>query len=197
MKYVVCYNSLYVFSNKNEATKFFTECYLMSEGHEQQRYTLILMNLALDEKISRDFVENECSEIVIKNSNFKEQYITVELNQWMPIDDTVKYYEEKIKPILEISKKYDVNFFHNVPFSSFGINKEHKIANYYKELLEHYNIPVNSIEDEYISDGIYEITINNEHKFNITVRDKIYEIITNLNSIENKIKNKEQDEINI
>ena len=59
MKYVACYNSLYVFPNKNEATKFFADCYLMSEGHEQQRYTLILMNLALDEKISRDFVEDK------------------------------------------------------------------------------------------------------------------------------------------
>lgn len=201
MKYVACYNSLYIFPNKNEATKFFTDCYLMSEGHEQQRYTLILMNLALDEKISRDFAEDKCSEIVVKNSKFENQNIKIKLNQWMYIEDAVNYYENEITHLLEISDKYEINFFHQVPFSSFGIdkkkNKEHCIANYYKDLLEQYNISINSIKDEYISDGIYEITINNDHKFNITVRDKIDEVISNLNSMKNKLKQKEQEEISI
>lgn len=43
--YCACYNKLYVFTSKENATKFFTECFYCSEGSEQQRYSYILVDL--------------------------------------------------------------------------------------------------------------------------------------------------------
>ena len=41
--YTVCYDTLDVFNTKEEAKKFYSECYYMSEGAEQERYASILI----------------------------------------------------------------------------------------------------------------------------------------------------------
>lgn len=43
--YCACYNTLYVFTSKENAKKFFTECFYGSEGSEHERYANILVDL--------------------------------------------------------------------------------------------------------------------------------------------------------
>ena len=43
--YCACYNTLHIFASKENARKFFTECFYASEGSEHERYSNILVDL--------------------------------------------------------------------------------------------------------------------------------------------------------
>lgn len=66
--YAVCYNSLYVFKNKELAKEFFLECVKGSEGAEKNRYSNILVDLLFSD-IGFDNVENDINEIVLHDDN--------------------------------------------------------------------------------------------------------------------------------
>ena len=102
--YTVSYNCLDVFKTKREAQKFYTTCYHCSEGAEQQRYASILVNLNFS-NLGKDNVSKSCDEIHIKLQGNKDKFITIKLDDYLSIDNTIKYYEELIKKASRIGIK--------------------------------------------------------------------------------------------
>ena len=43
--YCICYNTLYIFTSKENAKYFYTTCFYASEGCERERYANILIDL--------------------------------------------------------------------------------------------------------------------------------------------------------
>lgn len=199
MKYAVCYDTLYVFQNKKDLDEYFTECCSFSEGAERERYVSILINSASKEKISSDFVSNDCREVVIKDDKHSDQYLTYKLDKRLSINDTVKYFEETIKPILDVSKEYDINFLNKIPFEDFGNDTEsayggmYSFSNYYKDILEKFLIEVKDITTDDKSDGKYIITINNGHEFDASAWDKFDVVVDNVESMLETLKNKDME----
>lgn len=194
--YTVCYDTLYVFDSKKEAKRYFGECYYMSEGAEHDRYASILVDLNFS-NLGKDNVSRDCREINIKMNSNTDECLKVNLNKYLSIADTIKYYEEKIAPILEISNDYGVNFFIKTPFEDFGSDSEIytniSFSDYYKKLLEKFDLKINNIQTELRSDGKYTITIN-EKEFDIVAWDDLNGVIDNIDSmIEVLSENKESE----
>lgn len=194
--YTVCYDTLYVFDSKKEAKRYFGECYYMSEGAEHDRYASILVDLNFS-NLGKDNVSRDCREINIKMNSNTDECLKVNLNKYLSIEDTIKYYEEKIAPILEISNDYGVNFFIKTPFEDFGSDSETytniSFSDYYKELLEKFDLKINNIQTESRSDGKYTITINDK-EFDIVAWDDLNGVIDNVDSmIEVLSENKESE----
>ena len=103
----------------------------------------------------------------------------------------IKYYEEKVKPILEVSEKYSVDFNNSTPFEDFGSDEETytntSFSNYYKEILEKMNINDVNILTESFSDRKYKLTINNQ-EFKITTWDRLKTVLDNVNLMIEKFK---------
>lgn len=194
--YTVCYDTLYVFDSKKEAKRYFGECYYMSEGAEHDRYASILVDLNFS-NLGKDNVSRDCREINIKMNSNTDECLKVNLNKYLSIADTIKYYEEKIAPIIEISNDYGVNFFIKTPFEDFGSDSEIytniSFSDYYKKLLEKFDLKINNIQTELRSDGKYTITIN-EKEFDIVAWDDLNGVIDNIDSmIEVLSENKESE----
>lgn len=183
--YTVCYDTLDVFNTKEEAKKFYSECYYMSEGAEHERYASILVDLNFS-NLGKDHVSTDCREISIKMNSNEDEFLKINLNKYLSIEDTIKYYEEKIAPILEVSNDYGVNFLIRTPFEDFGSDSESytntSFSDYYKELLEKFNLKVDNIQTESRSDGKYTITINDE-EFDIVAWDDLQGVIDNVDSM--------------
>ena len=191
--FAICYDNLYVFNNKKEAKKYFSDCFYMSEGAEHERYASILADLNFS-NTGKDNISEYCTEIVIQSINNNDKYLHVDLDNNLSIDESIKYYEEKIKPILDVSDEYNVDFNSKIPFEYFGSDSESytnsSFSNYYKEILENFNINIDSIYTEDWSDGKYNITINNK-VFDIAAWDDINVVIDNINSMTECLKEKE------
>lgn len=194
--YTVCYDTLYVFDSKKEAKNHFSKCYYMSEVAEHDRYASILVDLNLS-NLGKDNVSRDCREINIKMNSNADECLKVNLNKYLSIEDTIKYYEEKIVPILEISNDYGVNFFIKTPFEDFGSDSEIytniSFSDYYKKLLEKFDLKINNIQTESRSDGKYTIIINDK-EFDIVAWDDFNGVIDNVDSmIEVLSENKESE----
>lgn len=205
--YTVCYDTLDVFNTKEEARKFYSDCYYNSEGAEHERYANILIDLNFCD-IGKDNISKDCREIAIKISDGEFEFIKVKLDKSLSIDDTIKYYEEIIHPILIVSENYRINFNNNSPFEDFGNDYDsqfgamYSFSNYYQEILEQINIVVDNISTSDWSAGKYNLIINNE-EFKLTAWDNLESVIDNINSMLNlfkekdKIENKEKIDENI
>lgn len=182
--YTVCYDTLDVFKSKEDAKNFYSDCYHMSEGAEHERYASILVDLNFS-NIGKDNVSIDCNEINIQ-TNEKEKFLKIELDDHLSIDDIIKYYEEKIQPILEVSDDYDVNFNSSDPFIYFGSDAESytnsSFSNYYKEILEKLGVTVDNIYTDDWSDGKYKLVVNNA-EFKLTAWDNLKSVIDNVNSM--------------
>lgn len=192
--YAICYDTLYVFNSKDSAKKYFTECYYMSEGAEQQRYTSILFDLN-NSNIGKDNVSFYCDSITIEKDN---KYLNLSFVDITPIDETIKYYEEIIVPILEISNNYEIDFNDKIPFEYFGSDDESytntSFSNYYKDILEKFNINVKSIQTDSTSDGKYVLTVNDE-VFDIKAWDGLQETLDNVDSMIETLKKENSLEV--
>lgn len=190
--YTICYDTLNVFSSKEDAKKFYIECYYMSEGAEHERYASILVDLNFSD-IGRDNVSTDCRNIRIKQD--EDEFLKIELEESLSIDETIKYYEEKIQPILEVSEDYGIDFNRTVPFDDFGSDEEtdymSSFSDYYKELFEKFNIKIDSIYTEEISDGKYNLIVN-DLELRLRAGDKIESIIDNVYTMIEISKNKDQ-----
>ena len=189
--YTVCYNSLNVFKTKDVAKKFFTICYNSSEGAEHERYASILVDLNFS-NVGKDNVSSYCNEIsIITNEN---KFINVELDDNLSIDDTIKFYENKIKPILEVSEEFDVDFSSKIPFEYFGSDSDSYTNNcfsdFYKKLCEKFDVNIENISTDNWSDGKYKLLINNK-EFDIKVWDNLESVIDNINSMIDLLKEKD------
>ncbi len=191
--YTVCYDTLDVFNSKEDAKRFYSECYYMSEGAEHERYASILVDLNFS-NLGKDNVSIDCREIKIKNNDNESKFLSVQLKERLSIEDTIKYYEEKIQPILEVSDEYGIYFTGRNPFEDFGSDAEgntnFSFSNYYKELLEKFGIDVDNIYTDDWSDGKYKLVVNNE-EFKITAWDDLEGVIDNVDSMIELFKSKE------
>lgn len=180
--YVVCYNRLDVFDDKNEAKNFYSDCYYMSEGAEQARYASVLVDLNFS-SIGKDNVSTNCREIRISHEN---KNLIIELEEFLSIEDAIKYYEEKVQPILEVSNDYGIDFNRTVPFDEFGSDEEtdymSSFSKYYQELFEKFNISVDNITTEEISDGKYNLIVD-DVELVVKAGDKIESVIDNVDTM--------------
>lgn len=178
--YAVCYDNLYVFNSKEDAKNFFGDCYYMSEGAEHERYASILVDLNFS-NLGKDNVSTYCREISIQSSENK--FLNVELESDFSIDDAIKYYEEKLQPILEVSKNYDVDFNRKIPFDNFGSDEDsyskNSFSNYYQDLCEKLDIKFDNIYTEEESDGKYKLFVN-DIDFKLTAWDSLNSVLDNL-----------------
>lgn len=199
MKYAVCYDRLEVFEDDRALRDFFQECYSMSEGEEQSRYLSVLINSAAHRKVAEDFVSDDCRDITIKNDKYSERALTIELKERKTIDDTVEYFEKIVQPILRVSEDYDIDFNNKIPFEDFdnddvaGYGTMYSFSNYYKDILEKFDISVENIYTEDRSDGKYKITINDNHVFDTTAWESINGVIDNVESMLEVLKEKESE----
>lgn len=182
--YTICYNTLDVFNTKEEAKKFYTTCFYSSEGVEQQRYASILVGLNF-KNIAYDNVSDSCNEISIKLDKYKDKYLKLKLNDFLSIHDTVELYEKLIKPILEVSDEYDIDFNKKIPFETFGADNEINMSSfseYYKDLCRIFKIEFNKIETKEFSDGKYNLYIDDEI-IDIRAWDNLQSVIDNVKTI--------------
>ncbi len=180
--YVVCYNSLDVFNSKKEAKDFYSTCYYMSEGAEHERYASILADLNFCDT-GRDNISKYCQNIRIKLNEDKEEFLVVELGKPLSIEETIKYYESKIKTILKISEDFDVNFDSTIPFEDFDDTNfnMYSFSEYYKKIFEKMNIHFNNITTKEASDGKYELNLDN-NILDVRAWDKLNDVVSNVES---------------
>lgn len=183
--YAVCYDTLYVFDSKKKAKSYFSECYYMSEGAEHERYASILVDLNFS-NLGKDNVSKDCNEMSIKTNNYESKSLNIKLDESLSIEETIKFYEEELQPILEVSEKYDIDFNYKIPFENFGSDEEcytnSSFSSYYKEILEKIGVNIDSIYTDDWSDGKYKLVVNDE-EFKLTAWDSFDTVIDNINSI--------------
>lgn len=189
--YVICYDTLDVFNTREEAKRFYKYCYYSSEGAEHERYASILIDLD-DKDIAKDDVSIDCKTISIKTD--KNAFIKLELEEFLPIKDTINYYEKNIQPIIDVSKEYDIDFNSKIPFQDYGSDEESgymcSFTNFYKEILKNMNIENVNISTEEVSAGKYKIILSN-NEVDITAWDKLDSVINNINTIKEILNNKD------
>lgn len=182
--YAICYDTLYVFNFKSAAKRFFSDCYHSSEGEEQERYASILVDFNFS-NTGKDNVSKYCTEIAIKE-NYSDKFIKLNLKGSLSREDTIKFYKEKVLPILEVSDDYRICFAGRTPLEDFGSDAESytnlNFSDYYQELLEKFDVKVDNIQTNSRSDGKYTLIINNE-KFDITAWDDLEGVIDNVDSM--------------
>ena len=180
--YTVCYDRLDVFNNKSEAKDFYSDCYYMSEGAEHERYASILVDLNFS-NIGRDNVSTYCREISVKQ---EDKILNIRLDKALSIEDTINFYEEKVQAILEVSDDYGIDFNIMVPFDEFGSDEESdymsSFSKYYQELFKKFNISVDNISTEEISDGKYNLVVD-DTELTIKAGDKIESVIDNIDTM--------------
>lgn len=180
--YTVCYDRLDVFNNKSEAKDFYSDCYYMSEGAEHERYASILVDLNFS-NIGRDNVSTYCREISVKQ---EDKILNIRLDKALSIEDTINFYEEKVQAILEVSDDYGIDFNRMVPFDEFGSDEESdymsSFSKYYQELFKKFNISVDNISTEEISDGKYNLVVD-DTELTIKAGDKIESVIDNVDTM--------------
>lgn len=180
--YTVCYDRLDVFNNKSEAKDFYSDCYYMSEGAEHERYASILVDLNFG-NIGRDNVSTYCREISVKQ---EDKILNIRLDKALSIEDTINFYEEKVQPILEVSDDYGIDFNRMVPFDEFGSDEESdymsSFSKYYQELFKKFNISIDNISTEEISDGKYNLVVD-DTELTIKAGDKIESVIDNVDTM--------------
>lgn len=186
--YGVCYDTLYVFKTKEEAKKYFTECYELSEGAERERYASILIDLNKT-NLADDNVSVKCKEIAIKY-DVEQRFLNIYLNEPLSIESTVKFYENNVKPVIEVSDDYEIRFKQNIPFEYFGSDAENNTSftEYYNSILKkqgYSNIDIQTIPR---SDGKYILIINDED-FDIRAWDNFDNVLDTLESISEYLNN--------
>lgn len=191
--YTNCYGSLSVYKNKNDALKFYNECYLLSEGAERERYASILFALNNNESIAYDNFSNTCGEIYLHTNNYFERPLKIDLDSMLSFKDCIKYYKDSLKPLLEVCNEFEINFNNNSPFEEFGADNEfnmRSITDFYIELLKKKKMNFDNITTNEVSDGKYELVIDNNFVLDTRAWDDFNSVIDNVNSIEEYSKKK-------
>ncbi len=194
--YTNCYGSLSVYKNKNDALKFYNECYLLSEGAERERYASILFALNNNESIAYDNFSNTCGEIYLHTNNYFERPLKIDLDSMLSFKDCIKYYKDSLKPLLEVCNEFEINFNNNSPFEEFGADNEfnmRSITDFYIELLKKKKINFDNITTNEVSDGKYELVIDNNFVLDTRAWDDFNSVIDNVNSIEEYSKKMESE----
>lgn len=109
----------------------------------------------------------------------------------------LKYYEENIKPILDISEAYNIDFNNEIPFEYFGSEEEinmYTFSSYYMDIIKKMGIDVKSIVTIEKSAGKYEMKVD-ENIIDVRAWDKLDDVFENIKTIKElfKEKNKENE----
>ena len=190
--YTICNESLIVFQNKKDAMSFYNYCCSLSEGAERERYVSVLMNLNND-SYAKDNVTTYCNSIDIYPGDHRSRSIRYQVDN-LSVEETIALYEKRLKPILEVSAKYGINFYSEIPFEDFDSDDSiimFSFSDYYQELLEKFDIDVENIETKGVSDGKYEMLINKNLYIDVRAWDKFDAVVDNVNSIIDYIKKEE------
>ena len=182
--YTVCYDTLDVFNTKKEASNFYRTCYYMSEGSEHERYASILIDLQ-ENNIGMDNVSDSCNKISVKTKEGYENFIKIDLGEYIPIPDTIKFYEDIVNPILEISEEYEIKYNNKIPFEAFGSDIDYNMisfSEFYKEVLDKFNYKINTIKTDDLSDGKYNLVVN-DTELKVCAWDKIEDVIENVQTL--------------
>lgn len=183
--YTVCYDELYVFDSKEKAKNYFGGCYYASEGAEQSRYASILIGLDFN-NIANDGVSKGCKQININVDG--DDIISCELKNKMETKNAIRYYQEKILPILELADEYGVDFSRKMPFDDFGSDEEtdymQSFSDFYKKILGN-DLCIQTVEQ---SDGKYQMEINDELVIDIKAWDNLKNVIDNVEIINEKLE---------
>lgn len=97
-----------------------------------------------------------------------------------------KEYKDILLSVMEVSKEYDIDFDNKVPFQDYGSDEEStymcSFSKYYNEIFKklNYNFDIKTNE---ISDGKYELIINNEYLLDIRAWDSIRDVLDNVETI--------------
>lgn len=199
MKYAACCDSLYVFEYERDLKTYFGNRYLSTSGPLKNRYAAVVMNFDRNSKFSSDSFTEECREIVIKDNKYTNMYISLNISEAWSVQETIDYYEKIIHPILEVSNEYNVHFVNSSPFQDFGSDEEaaygamYSFSNYYKEVLDKFNLEINNISTEEIKPGKYLITINDEYEITVYSDEKLASVIDNVESLKSVLKEKESE----
>lgn len=132
--------------------------------------------------------------------DYSRQKLKINLNNYMTDAGTLQFYKSKILPILEISSYFNIDFTKKIPFEYFGSDDIPKMSgysftSYYKSLLNYFGVNANDITTKEVSDGKYEMKINNQI-IDVKAWNKIEDVLDNIDNILNMTKNKESvDEI--
>lgn len=193
--YTICYDNLDVFKDKESATEFYNICYQSSDGAEKERYGSILIDLMFND-IGKDSITSECNKIyMFIGKDYQETPLKYILKDWMSIEETIKLYKDKLKTIIDVSNDYGINFHNSTPFEFFGDDNESynmsSFSDYYKDIIERYNIKVDSIKTDSKSDGKYELLINNELTIDIRAWDDFTSLVDNIETVLEYYKTKD------
>lgn len=200
IKYAVCKETLFVFSNKESLDNYFINCINNSEKiYDKERYETVLNNSSRLGKVAKDFISESCEEIkILFNKDYSKELVHSLANN-LSIENTIEYYEKVIQPILNISEEYNVDFLNKIPFEQFGNDDEYNYGNvyslseYYKNILEGFFVEVKDIKTEDKSDGKYIVTINDDYEFDTTACETLNGVVNNVESMVELLKNKETE----
>lgn len=196
IRYAGCYDTLYVFKNKNDLDRYFYQCYSLSEGAEQKRYAQILSEAQCDNKISLDGRNNLYNEISINVDG--NNFINYNLDKKNTLNSAISIYENILKPIIKISENYYIDFTSKNSFSDFGNDSEcenlnlYNFSTYYKDLAKEFNINIESIITDDVLGGGYECTINNQTLFDVSIKNNINDVVNNVGEIIEYCNTKEE-----
>ena len=134
--------------------------------------------------------------------DYKNQILKIDLNDYITDIDAVQFYKRKIVPILNVSKYFDIDFTRKIPFEYFESDSiseisDYSFSSYYKYLLNYCGVSINDATTKEISDGKYEMKINNQI-IDVRAWDKIEDVLDNVDVILETVKeNNENEEIQI
>lgn len=141
-----------------------------------------LNHISRDMQMVFSFMElaskNNCEVIDINGFNYTNFYKHFKEGIQQTID-------KKKKIVLEVSEEYNVNFDAKIPFEYFDIDNGgynmSSFSNYYKEIFEKLNINFDNISTKEISDGKYELNLDN-NILDIRAWDTLEDVIDNVES---------------
>lgn len=115
-----------------------------------------------------------------------DQPLKIKLDKHLSIENSIKYYETKINPILDLSKEYDIDFNSRTPFEYFDCDNSYgtmySFAEYYEKLLKNFGVEFDNIMIKEKSDGKYEMKLDNQI-LDIRAWDKIESVLDNVNTL--------------
>lgn len=136
----------------------------------------------------------------IKDHDIKDEFInrdglTEKYEYNVGCEDAIKYYEERLKPIFEVSKNYGVDFNSRIPFEEFGSDDDNYImfsfSDFYRELLDKFNTKIGDIRTEDVSDGKYKMVIEESIALDIRAWDDLSSVIDTCNTLIEYSKHKD------
>lgn len=201
MKYVACCNSIYIFNDKVDLKKYFSEKLSETNGPLKQCYATILRNYDSETNFLSDGLTEKCKEIIIKDNKYSNMYISLDMENEMTVKEIIKYYENIINPILTVSNEYNVHFINRNPFQDFGSDEDaaygsmYSFSNYYKEILNLLDVNINDVTTEEIRPGKYSLTLNNEYEITTYSDEKLAGVINNIETLIQHFKNIEGENV--